>query len=80
MKRICNRRFNKNKLSHWFSEGKYSSRAKFLCGDLDANFWGMLEIEADCLLTRKAEGIFKREDTDPNTREATEAPFEAQSG
>ena len=28
------RRFKKNKLSHWFSEVKFSSRAKFLGGNL----------------------------------------------
>ena len=71
---MCNHGVNKNKLSHWFSEVKYSLRAKFLCDNLEnkLHFQGTLETEADSLLTQEAEGIFNREATHPNAHEATE--------
>ena len=50
--RMCNRRFKKNRLSHWFSEVKFSSRAKFPGK-------GMRETEADSLLFRVSKGILK---------------------
>ena len=64
--------FKKNKLSHCFSEVKYSRRAKFLCDNLENNcyFQGTRETEADSLLTRVSEGIFTREATVPITQEA----------
>ena len=86
--RMRNRGFNKNKLSHWFSEVKYSSRAKFLCDNLENTcyFQGTRESEADSILAQTSEGIM-RAAIIPNTREATEevvsededhiAPFEA---
>ena len=83
-----NRGFKKNKLSHWFSEVKYSSRAKFLCDNLENTcyFQGTRETEADSILAQTSEGIM-RAAIIPNTREATEevvsededimVPFEA---
>ena len=64
------RGFKKNKLSHWFSEVKYSSWAKFLCDNLEDTcyFQGTRETEADS--TQTSEGIM-RAAIDPNTREAT---------
>ena len=68
-----NRGFKKNKLSHWFSEVKYSSRAKFLCDNLEnlCHFQGTRETEADSTLVQVSEGIM-REAIGPNSREATE--------
>ena len=86
--RMRNRGFKKNKLSHWFSEVKFSSRAKFLGDNLENKcyFQGTRETEADSLLIRVSEGIIEAA-TDPKAREATEevvsededliAPFEA---
>ena len=70
--RMRNRRFKKNKLSHWFSEVKYSSRAKCLSDNLESTCYcqGTQETEADSLLTQTSEGIM-RAAIDPNTREAT---------
>ena len=86
--RMRNRGFKKNKLSHWFSEVKFSSRAKFLGDNLENKcyFQGTRETEADSLLIRVSEGILGAA-IDPKAREATEevvsededfiAPFEA---
>ena len=59
--RMRNRGFNKHKLSLWFSEIKYSSRAKYL-GANPGNicyFQGTRETQAETLLTNIAEGIMK---------------------
>ena len=71
--RMRNRGFKKNKLSHWFSEVKYSTRAKFLCDNLENTcyFQGTRETEADSILAQTSEGIM-RAAIIPNTREATE--------
>ena len=56
-----NRGFNKHKLSLWFSEIKYSSRAKYL-GANPGNicyFQGTRETQAKTRLTNIAEGIMK---------------------
>ena len=86
--RMRNRGFNKIKLSHWFSEVKFSSRAKFLCDNPENNcyFQGTRETEADSRLIQTSEGIMAAA-IGPNTREATEevvsededtmVPFEA---
>ena len=68
-----NRGFNKIKLSHWFSEVKFSSRAKFLCDNPENNcyFQGTRETEADSRLIQTSEGIMAAA-IGPNTREATE--------
>ena len=86
--RMRNRGFKKNKLSHWFSEVKFSLRAKFLGDNLENKcyFQGTRETEADSILAQTSEGIM-RAAIIPNTREATEevvsededimVPFEA---
>ena len=68
-----NRGFKKKKLSHWFSEVKYSSRAKFLCDNLESTcyFQGTRETEADSRLIQTSEGIMATA-IGPNIREATE--------
>ena len=84
---MCNRGLKKNKLSHRFSEVKFSSRAKFLYENPENNcyFQGTRETEADsCLI--QTEGIMAAA-IGPNTREATKevvsededtmVPFEA---
>ena len=56
-----NRGFNKHKLSLWFSEIKYSLRAKYL-GANPGNicyFQGTRETQAETLLINMAEGIMK---------------------
>ena len=68
-----NRGFKKNKLSHWFSEVKFSSRAKFLGDNLENKcyFQGTQGTEADSLLIRVSVGILEAA-IDPKAREATE--------
>ena len=70
--RMRTRGFKKNKLSHWFSEVKYSSRAKFLCDNLEnlCHFQGTRETEADSTLVQTSERIMM-EAMGPNSREAT---------
>ena len=53
------RGFSKNKLSQWFSEVKYSNRAKFLAKNPinTCHFQETQETEADCLLAKISEGI-----------------------
>ena len=70
--RMRNRGFKKNMLSHWFSEVKFSQRAKFLDDNLENKcyFQGTRETEADSLLSQVSEGIFK-DAIIPNTREAS---------
>ena len=72
--------FKKNKLSYWFSEVKYSSRAKYLLANPGniCYFQGTQETEADSLLTKILEGIFK-ESMWQNTQEAAEVVSEDES-
>ena len=59
--RMRNRGFSKHKLSLWFSEIKYSSRAKYL-GANPGNicyFQRTRETQAETLLINMAEGIMK---------------------
>ena len=75
--RMRNRGFKKNKLSHWFSEVKYSSRAKYL-GANPGNMWyfqGTRETVADSFLISISEGIIK-ETMSRNTRDTTEVVSE----
>ena len=61
--RMRNRGFSKNKLSQWFSEVKYSNRAKLLAKNR-ANMWhfqGMRDTEADRLVIKISEGIISKE-------------------
>ena len=71
--RMRNRGFKKYKLSHWFSEVKFSSRAKFLCDNPEKNcyFQGTRETEADSRLIQTSEEIMVAA-IGPNTHEATE--------
>ena len=58
---MTNCEFKKNKLSHWFSEVKYSSRAKYLGanpGDI-CYFQGKQETEVDSLRIKISKGILK---------------------
>ena len=68
---MLNRGYKKNNCSHWVSQFKYSSRTNSLSDNLENTcyFQGTRETEADFLLTRVSEGIFK-EAPDPYTREA----------
>ena len=54
---------SKNKLSHWFSEIKYSNCAKHLeTNPINmCHFWETRESEGDCLLIKITEGIFSKE-------------------
>ena len=55
--------FSKNRLSHWFSEVKYSNRAKFLAKKPinTCHFQGMRETEAERLLIKISEDIISEE-------------------
>ena len=55
--------FSKNKLSHWFSEVKYSNRAKLLTKNPvnTCHFQGTRETEAERLLIKISEGIISEE-------------------
>ena len=55
-----NRGFSKSKLSHWFSEVKYSNHAKFLAIHPinTCQFQGTRETEAEPLIIKISEGIF----------------------
>ena len=56
-----NRGFNKNVLAKWFSQVKYSNRAKFLDGNPDDTcyYQGTRETQADTTLIKIGEGIMK---------------------
>ena len=56
-----NRGFNKRKLSFWFSEIKYSSRAKYLGTNLGniCYFQGTRKTQAKSFLVNMSEGIMK---------------------
>ena len=58
-----NRGFSKNKLSHWFSEVKYSNYAKFLAKKLinTCHFQGARETEAERPWIKVSEGIISEE-------------------
>ena len=75
--RMRNRGFKKNKLSHWFSEVKYSYRAKYLGVNLGniCYLQGTSETQADSLLTKVSEEIFE-ETMSRNTRDTTEVVSE----
>ena len=57
------RGFSKNKLSHWFSEVKYSNHAKFLAKNPinKCHFQGTRETEAKRLIIKISEGIISEE-------------------
>ena len=66
-----NRGFHKNVLAKWFSQVKYSNRAKFLDGNPDDTcyYQGTRETQADTTLIKIGEGIMK-ETLGTITREA----------
>ena len=72
-----NRGFNKNVLAKWFSQVKYSNRAKFLDGNPDDTCYdqGTREALADTTLIKIGEGILK-ETLGTITREAAEVVSE----
>ena len=69
--RMRNRGFHKNELAKWFSQVKYSNRAKFLDGNPDDTcyYQGTRETLADTTLIKIGEGILK-ETLGTITREA----------
>ena len=69
--RMRNRGFHKNVLAKWFSQVKYSNRAKFLDGNPDDTcyYQGTRETQADTTLIKIGEGIMK-ETLGTITREA----------
>ena len=72
-----NRGFNKNVLAKWFSQVKYSNRAKFLDGNPDDTcyYQGTRETLADTTLIKIRETILK-ETLSTDTREAAEVVSE----
>ena len=72
-----NRGFNKNMLAKWFSQVKYSNRAKFLDGNPDDTcyYQGTRETLADTTLIKIRETILK-ETLSTDTREAAEVVSE----
>ena len=72
-----NRGFNKNVLAKWFSQVKYSNRAKFLDGNPDNTcyYQGTRETQADTTLIKIGEGIMK-ETLVMDTKEAAEVVSE----
>ena len=74
---MLNNGFNKNKLSLWFSEIKYSLRAKYI-GANPGNicyFQGTRETQAETLLINVSEGIM-REAITRATKDPTEVVAE----
>ena len=69
--RMRNRGFHKNVLANWFSQVKYSNRAKFLDDNPDDTcyYQGTRETQADTTLIKIGEGIMK-ETLDTDTKEA----------
>ena len=72
-----NRGFNKNVLAKWFSQVKYSNRAKFLDGNPDDTcyYQGTRETLADTTLIKIRDTILK-ETLSTDTREAAEVVSE----
>ena len=71
--------FNKNVLAKWFSQEKYSNRAKFLDGNPDDTcyYQGTQEKLEDTTLIKIGESILK-ETLSTDTREAAEVVFRGQ--
>ena len=72
-----NRGFHKNVLAKWFSQVKYSNRAKFLDGNPDDTcyYQGTRETLVDTTLIKIGESILK-ETLSTDTREAAEVVSE----
>jgi len=72
-----NRGFHKNVLANWFSQVKYSNRAKFLDDNPDDTcyYQGTRETQADITLIKIGEGIMK-ETLDTDTKEAAQVASE----
>jgi hypothetical protein len=75
--RMRNRGFHKNVLANWFSQVKYSNRAKFLddIPDDTCYYQGTRETQADTTLIKIGEGIMK-ETLDMDTKEAAQVASE----